>query len=62
MVISTLSVGQIMRRVVASAVGSRKVIFAGYNSSSLALARTLEDNRALRLQVEGFFDDRGSIA
>jgi putative colanic acid biosynthesis UDP-glucose lipid carrier transferase len=60
MVISTLSVGQIMRRVVASAVGSRKVIFAGYNSSSLALARTLEDNRALRLQVEGFFDDRGS--
>jgi putative colanic acid biosynthesis UDP-glucose lipid carrier transferase len=60
MVVSTLSVGQIMRRVVASAVGNRKVIFAGYNSSSLTLARTLETNRALRLQVEGFFDDRGS--
>ena len=42
------------------AVGGRKVIFAGYNSSSVALARTLESNPALRLQVEGFFDDRGS--
>jgi putative colanic acid biosynthesis UDP-glucose lipid carrier transferase len=46
--------------VVLSAVGGRKVIFAGYNSSSVALARTLEGNPALRLQVEGFFDDRGS--
>ena len=43
-----------------SAVGGRKVIFAGYNGSSVALARTLEGNPALRLQVEGFFDDRGS--
>jgi putative colanic acid biosynthesis UDP-glucose lipid carrier transferase len=60
MVVGTLTVGQIIRRVVANAVGTRKVIFAGYNSSSLALARTLDSNRALRLQVEGFFDDRGS--
>jgi putative colanic acid biosysnthesis UDP-glucose lipid carrier transferase len=60
LVLSTLMVGKIMQRVVLSAVGGRKVIFAGYNSSSLTLARTLESNRALRLQVEGFFDDRGS--
>ena len=60
LVICSLIVGQIMQRVVLSAVGGRKVIFAGYNSSSLALARTLESNPALRLQVGGFFDDRGS--
>ena len=60
MVVCTLSAGQIIRHVLASAVGSRRVIFAGYNSSSLALARTLDSNRALRLQVEGFFDDRRS--
>jgi putative colanic acid biosysnthesis UDP-glucose lipid carrier transferase len=60
LVFSTLALGQVMRRVVASAVGNRKVIFAGYNSSSLALARSLETNRAMRLSVEGFFDDRGS--
>ena len=60
LIMSTLAVGLMMRRVVLSAVGGRKVIFAGYNSSSLALARTLESNVALRLQVEGFFDDRGS--
>jgi len=52
LVISTLALGQVMRRVVASAVGNRKVIFAGYNSSSLALARSLETNRAMRLSVE----------
>jgi putative colanic acid biosynthesis UDP-glucose lipid carrier transferase len=60
LVVCSLIVGQIMRRVVLSAVGGRKVIFAGYNSSSLTLARTLASDPALRLQVEGFFDDRGS--
>jgi putative colanic acid biosynthesis UDP-glucose lipid carrier transferase len=60
LIVSTLAVGLIMRRAVLNAVGGRRVIFAGYNSSSLALARTLESNVALRLQVEGFFDDRGS--
>jgi putative colanic acid biosynthesis UDP-glucose lipid carrier transferase len=60
LVLSTLLVGHIMQRVVLSAVGSRKVIFAGYNSSSLALARSLESNPALQLKVEGFFDDRGA--
>jgi putative colanic acid biosynthesis UDP-glucose lipid carrier transferase len=60
LVVCTLAVAQVMRRVVMSAVGNRKVIFAGYNTSSLALARNLQGNRALRLQVEGFFDDRGA--
>jgi putative colanic acid biosysnthesis UDP-glucose lipid carrier transferase len=59
LVVTTLIGGLIMRRVVSSAVGNRKVIFAGYNVSSLALARSLETNPSLPLQVEGFFDDRG---
>jgi putative colanic acid biosysnthesis UDP-glucose lipid carrier transferase len=59
LVVSTLIGGLIMRRVVSSAVGNRKVIFAGYNVSSLALARSLETNPSLPLHVEGFFDDRG---
>jgi putative colanic acid biosynthesis UDP-glucose lipid carrier transferase len=41
-------------------VSSRKVIFAGYNSTSLNIARTLSSNAALRLHVEGFFDDRAA--
>jgi putative colanic acid biosysnthesis UDP-glucose lipid carrier transferase len=57
---TTLAGGLVMRRVVTSAVGNRKVIFAGYNESSLALARNLQSNPKLSLQVEGFFDDRAA--
>lgn len=60
LVLTTLAGGLVMRRLVSSAVGRRKVIFAGYNDSSLALMRTLQENRLLNLQVEGFFDDRGA--
>lgn len=60
MVTCSLVVGQIIRRIVLSSVSGRKVIFAGYNSSSLALARTFRSDPAQRLQVMGFFDDRAS--
>jgi putative colanic acid biosynthesis UDP-glucose lipid carrier transferase len=60
LVIGALVVRQAMRHVLLSAVETRKVIFAGYNSSSLALARSLDNQPAMRLQVKGFFDDRGS--
>jgi putative colanic acid biosynthesis UDP-glucose lipid carrier transferase len=59
LVLTTLIGGLLMRRVVSGAVGDRKVIFAGYNVSSLALARSFETNPTLPLRVEGFFDDRG---
>jgi putative colanic acid biosynthesis UDP-glucose lipid carrier transferase len=49
-----------LRRLVRSAVAPRKVIFAGYNESSLDLARRLARNPDLRLEVHGFFDDRGA--
>jgi len=35
-------------------------VIAGYNHSSLELARRLQDNPAMRLQVTGFFDDRSA--
>lgn len=58
LVLATLGVSWLMRRAILSAVSSRKVIFAGYNSTSLNIARTLSSNAALQLQVQGFFDDR----
>jgi putative colanic acid biosynthesis UDP-glucose lipid carrier transferase len=60
LVLGNLIVRYIMRRMVLSAVTARKVIFAGYNRSSLDLARRLEGDPALRLEVMGFFDDRGA--
>jgi putative colanic acid biosynthesis UDP-glucose lipid carrier transferase len=60
MVLGTLSVRYIMRRLVLSAVHARRVIFAGYSRSSLNLARRLERDPALRLDVVGFFDDRAA--
>jgi putative colanic acid biosynthesis UDP-glucose lipid carrier transferase len=60
LVLFTLAVCKIMRRVILGAVSSRKVIFAGYNRASLTIARTLASNEALRLQVVGFFDDRAA--
>jgi putative colanic acid biosynthesis UDP-glucose lipid carrier transferase len=60
LVATTAVLGVTMRRLVAVAAGRRRVIFAGYNDSSLALARSLEANPELPMQVEGFFDDRGA--
>ncbi len=60
LMICTLIVSHVMRNATRSAVSSRKVIFAGYNEASLQIARTLASKATLRLQVEGFFDDRGA--
>jgi putative colanic acid biosynthesis UDP-glucose lipid carrier transferase len=61
LVVTTTVIATTMRRLVAAAAGRRKVIIAGYNESSLALARSLESARGdLPMQVEGFFDDRGA--
>jgi putative colanic acid biosynthesis UDP-glucose lipid carrier transferase len=60
LILGTVSMRYVMRRLVMSAVSARKVIFAGYNRSSLNLARRLERDPALGLDVVGFFDDRGT--
>jgi putative colanic acid biosysnthesis UDP-glucose lipid carrier transferase len=60
LILGTLCTRRLMRHLVMTAVSARKVIFAGYNRSSLHLARRLERDPALRLDVVGFFDDRGT--
>jgi putative colanic acid biosynthesis UDP-glucose lipid carrier transferase len=57
---STLLMQEIMHRFLMSAFDNRSAIFAGYNNSSLELARRLKNNPAMRLEVSGFFDDRSS--
>jgi putative colanic acid biosynthesis UDP-glucose lipid carrier transferase len=54
----TLAMQEIMRRVLMNAFENRSAIIAGYNTSSLELARRLKDNPSMRLTVKGFFDDR----
>ena len=57
---STLAMQEIMHRFLMNAFDNRSAIFAGYNNSSLELARRLNNNPAMRLKVSGFFDDRSS--
>jgi putative colanic acid biosysnthesis UDP-glucose lipid carrier transferase len=57
----TLAMQEVMHRFLMSAFDYRTAIFAGYNNSSLELARRLKNNPAMRLEVTGFFDDRSSI-
>src|SRR5258708_15681986 len=57
---STLAMQEIMHRFLMSAFDNRSAIFAGYNNSSLELARRLKNNPAMRLAVSGFFDDRSN--
>jgi len=60
LVFSTLAMQEIMHRFLMNAFDNRSAIFAGYNNSSLELARRLKNNPAMRLKVSGFFDDRSS--
>ena len=43
-----------------SAFDNRSAIIAGYDESRLDLARRLQQNPTMRLQVSGFFDDRSA--
>ncbi len=49
-----------MRRFLMNAFDNRSAIIAGYNTSSLELARRLKSNPGMRVEVSGFFDDRSS--
>jgi putative colanic acid biosynthesis UDP-glucose lipid carrier transferase len=60
LVVATLMMQELMRRFLLNAFDSRSAIIAGYNSSSLELARRLKGNPSMRLEVAGFFDDRSS--
>jgi putative colanic acid biosynthesis UDP-glucose lipid carrier transferase len=58
LILTTLGMQEIVHRFLVSAFDKRTAIFAGYNASSLELARRLRSNPAMRLEVAGFFDDR----
>jgi putative colanic acid biosysnthesis UDP-glucose lipid carrier transferase len=60
LIMATLGMHEAMRRFLLNAFDSRKAVVAGYNSSSLELARRLRMNPGMRLEVTGFFDDRSS--
>src|ERR1700733_261651 len=60
LIVVTLAMQEIMHRFLMSAFDKRSAIFAGYNNSSLELARRLKNNPAMSLDVSGFFDDRSS--
>jgi putative colanic acid biosynthesis UDP-glucose lipid carrier transferase len=60
LIFTTLMMQEVMRRFLLNAFDKRSVIIAGYNTSSLELARRLRANPGMRLEVDGFFDDRSS--
>ncbi len=61
LIVGTLAMQEIMRRFLMTRLRkSLSAIFAGYNGSSLELARRLKNNPGMRIEVAGFFDDRSS--
>ena len=60
LIVATLAMQEFMRRFLMNAFEARIAIIAGYNSSSLELARRLKKNPGMRLEVAGFFDDRST--
>jgi putative colanic acid biosynthesis UDP-glucose lipid carrier transferase len=60
LIVATLAMQEFMRRFLMNAFEARAAIIAGYNSSSLELARRLKKNPGMRLEVAGFFDDRST--
>jgi putative colanic acid biosynthesis UDP-glucose lipid carrier transferase len=60
LIVVALGMQEVMHRFLMNAFENRKAIFAGYNNSSLELARRLTNNPVMRLEVSGFFDDRST--
>jgi putative colanic acid biosynthesis UDP-glucose lipid carrier transferase len=60
LIVATLGMQEIMHHFLMNAFEKRSAIIAGYNTSSLELARRLNNNPVMRLDVAGFFDDRSS--
>jgi putative colanic acid biosysnthesis UDP-glucose lipid carrier transferase len=58
LLVTVLSLQEIMRRLLFAAASARSVVFAGCNEISLSLANRLAGKSDLRMSVAGFFDDR----
>ncbi|HEY6454167.1 MAG TPA: undecaprenyl-phosphate glucose phosphotransferase [Steroidobacteraceae bacterium] len=57
--IATLVLSEVMRRLLRDPKNSRKTVVAGYTDLSLSLTRRLMRSSDFCMTVEGFFDDRG---
>jgi len=58
LIATTLLMQTMMRHFLLQALQKRTAVIAGYNRASLDLARRLESNPTMHLEVHGFFDDR----
>jgi putative colanic acid biosynthesis UDP-glucose lipid carrier transferase len=58
LILASLAIHELMRRVLLAPVNARAAVFVGCNPASLALADRLVKNSELCIRVEGFFDDR----
>jgi len=60
LIVASMLVYELLRRVLSDPSNRRQVIFAGCNDVSVALAKRLRDHPELCMSVAGFFDDRSS--
>lgn len=60
LLVASLVLNEILRRMLSQARNLRQVVFAGFNEVSKSLAAKLRDNPDLGLRVAGYFDDRGT--
>jgi putative colanic acid biosysnthesis UDP-glucose lipid carrier transferase len=54
----TLAMQEVKQRFLINALETRNAIIVGYNTTSFELARRLQSNPGMRVEMVGFFDDR----
>src|ERR1700729_1298381 len=54
----TLAMQEVKHRFLMNTLETRSAIIAGYNTTSFELARRLQSNPGMRVEMAGFFDDR----
>jgi putative colanic acid biosysnthesis UDP-glucose lipid carrier transferase len=60
LILLSLGLNEVMRRVMFAPSNARSAVIAGYNDVSFALAERLRKNPELCVTVDGFFDDRSA--
>jgi putative colanic acid biosynthesis UDP-glucose lipid carrier transferase len=58
LVLATILLHQVLRRMLSNPLNSRRAAFVGYNEISVLLAERLQHNSTTTLSVVGYFDDR----
>ena len=60
LILASLAVRELSRRLLMDPNNARSVVFAGWNDVSLSLSERIQTNSELCMKVVGFFDDRGA--